>query len=264
MNFYPDGYTVEVTVPFTDLNGLPVTPTALEAFLSDGEGVVVIDFGSMPFVPGDGLKLISIPGVFNEMSGDALREARVLKVRITTAAGIVTKSLSYILETEQTLEVMVNSFLTFETAEILSKDFVNFSGWTTASDERKRAALVEAYRRICAIPMRYTLRDDAGNVLEATERRILRADWLDIDADYFRQDFPSHFQRALRLAQIIEANEMLSGDSVLRKQRAGVVSETIGESSVTLQASKVDLGLSNATLQALAGYIWFNNRIARA
>ncbi len=263
MNFYPEGYTVEVTVNFTDLNGSPVTPTGMTAALYDGEEVLIQDFGSLVIAPGSTSRVVVIGSAFNNLSGSEPRELRVLKAVLTTAFGNITHTLAYAIEDEQTVQIMTNSFMTPFQAEIIAADHVNLNGWDAADSTRRRAALVEAYRRIIAIPMRYNLRNELGQEIPNEERFISRDAWTEMTAEAFRE-LPSRLQRALKMAQLLEANELLAGDSVTRKHRAGVISETIGESSITLRGGRVDYGLSAQALSALAGYIWFNNKIARS
>ena len=263
MNFYPENYTVEITVPFTDKNGAVIVPLQISAMLFDGEDIVLIDFGSLTVVPASTSKIISINAAFNTLGVDEVRSARVLQVDLTTAAGVVTKILSYVVEAEQTLLIMNNTFQSFAAAEILSLTTASSQAWLSADEVRQRAALSEAFRRLTNIPMRYSFRDDLGNLLISEEKLIERDQWSGINKDAF-DAFPAHFKRALRQAQFLEANEILQGDAVASRHRSGIISETIGESSVTLRAGRIDWGIGSLTMNALAGYIYFNMRIARA
>lgn len=272
MKFYPEDYVVEVIVKFTDLNGAAVTPTAVSAVLTDGEDAEVVDFGALPFDAAEGEKLIAIPKEFNRLAAGEIRAARVLRVKIETAQGTIPRSFSYAIESEQRLVQMVNTFQTLEAAEFAALDTPNISGWNAASEPQKLAALTEAYRRLTLIPMRFdTYRPgsqfDPWSTLAprdiAYETIIERDVWGEITVEMFA-DFPTPFKKALRRAQFIEANEILQGDAVSKKHRAGIVTETIGESSVTLRAGAVDFGISTETLKALVGYVHFNNRIRRA
>lgn len=271
MKFYPEDYSVEVVIGFTDLNNQPVIPTGVSAVLFDGEDQEMVDFGSLPFDPAGGSKAIIIPAAFNRLVDGELRSARILRVAIETAAGSIRRSHSYVIEAEQRLVIMTNTFQTYEAAEIRALDYPMSSGWNTASEDQRKAALVEAFRRLTNIPMKY-------ETLSATERLsgynrlgvkdlsyisyIPRDGWLELTSELFL-DLPAHFRQALRTSQFVEANELLTGDNVQKKHRAGIISETIGESSVTLRGGRVDYGLSSQTLQTLTGYIDFDMRIVR-
>lgn len=263
MNFYPEDYIVEVTVPFTDMNGASVTPTDLRAALYDGDETLITDMGSLPFTLSAGQKVVTILAAFNALSGSNIREARTLRVEMDTAQGIVRKSLSYVIEAEQTVRPLVNSFMGYASAEVLAMDYTNLLGWQTADETKRRAALVEAYKRIIQLPMIYYPRDNLGNPINELPSRLNRDTWLNM-TDVTYASLPPHFRSALRAAQLLEASEILTGDTVARKHRSGIISETIGESSVTLNKSAIDYGMSRQALTALAGYIDTTLRITRA
>lgn len=273
MKFYPEDYIVEVIVSFTDLNGAAVTPTAVSAVLTDGDDAEVVDFGSLPFDAAEGQKLISISKEFNRLAEGETRAARILRVAIETEQGTIPRSFSYAIEAEQRLVPLTNTFTTLEAAEFMALDTPNNSGWKAASEDQRLAALVEAFRRLTQIPMKYPTYQSGGFMADydtvaprdiAEETIIERDQWDEITQDIYDAKFPAHFKKALRRAQFIEANELLQGDNVAKKHRAGIVTETIGESSVTLRAGRVDYGVSSETLKALVGYIHFNMRIRRA
>lgn len=260
----PDGYAAEITVPFTDADGSAITPTGVSARLFDGVDALLMDFGLLAFNAADGSKTITIPAAVNDLADDETRAVRRLEVLITHDAGNpITKTQVYIVEAEQSLSVMVNTFQSYEAADLLAGEVVNTAGWTAAAEPQRRAALIEAFRRITSIPMRYGIRDENGDIDPYDLHYIPRDLWPEVTADAYRA-FPSHFQRALRKAQFIEANELLQGDTIGARRRAGVISETIGESSMTLRRDQIDYGLSHDTLAALTGYIDYNMRIARA
>ena len=263
MKFYPEDYDVEIEVGFTDLNGAAVTPTAVRAVLWDGNDEVVLNLGSLPFEAAEGSKLIVIPRQVNSLVGGELSAARILRIELQTAAGIIRRSFSYLIEGEFRLEVMQNSFISYEAADVLARDEVNLSGWNIADEERRKAALISAYNRLVQIPMHFSLRDADGRPQLESETVILRDQWADVTPAEFAE-FPTHFKKALRRAQLAEANELLQGDTTARKHRSGIITETIGESSVTLRAGRIDYGVSSTTLALLTGYIYFSVRIARS
>lgn len=260
---YPEDYRVELTVPFQDRDGTPITPTRFTATLLDEQGDLVTDFGDLPIQAGDTQRQVTILPVFNAIEAGSAFAARRLEVEMETSDGSVYRiSHSYIIEAEQTLVPVGNTFLTLEGAEIQALQHVNASGWASADDVRRRAALVEAFRRIIAFPMTYAFLDDEGRPDPLKTYNINRLMWNEITADAFRQ-MPSHFTRALRRAQFLEANELLLGDQVLSRHRAGIISETIGESSVRLSEGFIDWGLGADTRQALSGYLVTTFKLAR-
>lgn len=263
MKFYPEDYEVTLEVAFVDLNGAAITPTDVTAKLYNGDDELLLDFLSLPFDAGETSKTIVVPRQFNVLADGELSAARIIRIELETAAGTIRRVFSYVIEGEFRLEIMQNTFLSYEAAEILARNQVNTSGWNVADDEKRQAALIEAFGRITSIPMKYALRDADGRLVIEEETVISRDQWTEYTADDFAE-FPTHFKKALRAAQFAEANELLQGDAAGRKHRAGIITETIGESSVTLRAGKIDYGISQAALAHLTGYIHFNVRIARS
>lgn len=267
LKLYPENYQVAVTFPFTDLNGDQVEPSAVTATLYDGEDKEVVDFGSLPFDAAEGYKEVTIPAAFNVLGTGQMQAARVLRVALTTPAGVIRRSFAYLIEGEFRLAIMVNSFQSIESAEILARDVLNLNGWHSASDEQRFTAMIEAFTRLIRIPMRFKHEDSIklGDRTDmfAEETVIARSAWPKVTEEEFLS-WPAHFRKALRMAQLVEANEQLEGDPIAKKHRAGIISETVGESSVMLRGGRVDHGISNNTLTYLTGYIYYNNRIARA
>lgn len=259
MKVYPESYIVSVDVALVDLNGGPVTPTAISAKLYDGDDQLVSDLGVVAFSPGDTSVTVQVPAEDNELADGVVQAARILRVDVVTAAGTLHKSTSYIVAGQVRLQVMVNSFQTLENAELLARDMVGGSGWGQGTDDQKAAALIEAFNRLTRIPMRYwtTVND------HQCERFISAADWREMTADAFLE-LPSGLRNALRAAQLQEADTLLADDPIARKHKDGVISETIGDSSMMLRGGKLELGVAYDTLNQLRGFIWYNFRVARA
>ena len=275
MKYYPEDYTVEFSAPFTDLNGDTIEPTGVTAVLYDGDNAVIQDFGSVAFDGASGSVTIVVARELNVLADDEKRAARVLRVVLDTQNGSLTKTFMYAIESEQRLVIMDNSFMTLGTAEFIALDMPGASdvtGWNAATSDQKLAALTAAYRRLTSIPMKFRVIDpettiDAWSKLVlpdlADTVRISREGWTEITKDYFDETFPDRFKAALKRAQLIEANDLLLGDTVGDKLRANIISETIGERSYTLRDGRVDYGASDKALRELTGYIDFNSRIVR-
>lgn len=274
LKLYPENYDVEVQVALSDLNNAPIVVTDIQASLYDGDDRVLIDFGSLPFDAGDTSKTIVIPASFNVLGEGDLSVVRILRVNLVTAAGVIRRSHDYIVEGESRLEILNNTFVTLEAAEALARDMPELRAWHQNTEEQRAAALINAYTRLKRIQLRICrpeLLDEHHSEMAASEHgrwcnmeTVIRPGvWDELTVDDFL-DLPRDFRRALRMAQIAEANEILTNDPLQARHRAGVISETVGESSVMLRGGKLQIGISDTALRYLGGYVYYQVGVARA
>jgi hypothetical protein len=163
---------------------------------------------------------------------------------------------------------MNNSFMSLEAADALARDMPNLTGWKGATDEQRGAALINAYARLVRIQMRFTTDEviDTQTVydVDASYETILNGKtWPAITKTSFLA-FPKPFRTALRQAQLAEANSILTDNPVEARHRAGILSETVGESSIMLRGGRLELGVSSDALRYLTGYVYYNVRVGRA
>ncbi|QIG75615.1 hypothetical protein EVC20_044 [Rhizobium phage RHph_Y2_17_1] len=277
MKLYPENYDVAIDVLFTDNSGAPLNVTGVSASVVDGDDRELANFGQIPFDLADGKVTITVPANLNVLGEGELSAARTLRVYLDDGDFVNTRFLSYILEAQTRLEILNNTFLTLPGAEILARDNPRLKGWAAADDEKKSAALINAYTRLSRIQLRYAKPLPEADVATSSRpydpRRSSRddcdvvikpGDWRD---RFTKEDFlamPADFRNALRLAQLVEANEVLTDNPLEARHRAGVISETVGESSIMLRGGKLELGVSSEALRALTGFVYYNVRLARA
>jgi hypothetical protein len=262
MNFYPENCDVTLTASFKDVSGTAGTPESVSARLLDMADIQIEALGAISITSPDTDVEITISSAHNSIPEGVVRIYCVLEVTAQYESGPVVQRLPYGLRRAITLKLMDNSFMNYEYADMMSQDFANLSGWLSASEELRRVALQESYQRITQIPMKYAVLNELGVPNERNEVVILRKTWIDATQDDFAS-WPPHFQRVLRRAQMVETNELLQGDVIARKRRAGIVAESIGESSIQISGSTVDYGVSSDTLRALVGYVHFRMTIGR-
>lgn len=271
MKLYPENYIVEIDVPFTDLNGETIEPTALSAKLFGDNDTLIVDLGDIAIDGSSGKHTITIEGEHNALAPEQLRSPRILRIQLTTPKGAIPRSYTYAVEKDRRLELMKNTFISPEGAELLALEMTSASGWSIATQERRIAALAESYKRLTSIAMRFNRYGDLtslhsfNTIAQAAPEEVIltREVWATVTAEDF-EAFPADFKNALRRAQLIDANEILQGDTIAKKHRAGIASETVGESSVTLRGGRIEYGLSSEALRVLSGYIYNNVRVARA
>ena len=115
---------------------------------------------------------------------------------------------------------------------------------------------------MCRLPYRYQLSQNAV-MYDARDPF-----WVVTGIRYLKEaDFkkwPKDFQNALRRAQLYEADQILKGDPVGDKRRAGVVSETIGEAKMFFNARPpLRLALCVQAMETLSPYLHSSRRIGR-
>jgi hypothetical protein len=266
MKLYPEDYDVALEVQFVDLNNAAVVVQRIDAVLYDGDDQVLLEMDNLPFDAADTSKTITVPAALNRLGEGETSAARALRVVLTTDAGKIRRSFGYIIEGESRLELLNNTWVTLEAAEVLARDMPELKSWSQSSDEQRAAALINAYSRMQRIQLRFTnpLPGEEDEEDRCEKHTILRPGvWNELTADDFLA-FPKPFRTALRRAQICEANSILTDNPFAERHRAGVISETVGESSVMLRGGKLELGVANETLRCLAGYVYYQVSIARA
>lgn len=250
-----------LSIPLLDANGLPLTADAVSYQVTDQSGAerVPLTVLALPDGPADTVEL-TLPGAINGLAVGASRELRVVTLSITTETGPATVVYRYLVKAEDALGVMKNSFQTFSQALLLGTEMVNMEAWDAASDDRKQAALADAYRAICK------LRFDWGFDNDQTRLNDIR--WTPHDMDKLNEaqfmNLDERFRSALCRAQVIEANARLGGTDVSDLRREGLMSATVGEVSQMFRPSKpLVLPISHRALQVLAGYITWSVRASR-
>jgi hypothetical protein len=75
---------------------------------------------------------------------------------------------------------------------------------------------------------------------------------------------PADLLKAVRLAQIVEADDIMGGDATEKLREQGLLSKTVGESSQMFRSGKADRGvLCKRASKILAKYIVKQNTIGR-
>ncbi|MFP3733035.1 hypothetical protein SB690_19955, partial [Bacillus sp. SIMBA_006] len=69
-------------------------------------------------------------------------------------------------------------------------------------------------------------------------------------------DLPPRFLRDVKLALVVEANEVLSGDSAQEKRKSGVLSDTVGETSQMFRSGRpMDTIISNRAMSHVKRWV---------
>lgn len=206
--------------------------------------------------------VITVPDTINALAAGTIRALRSVVVHFTTPGGLVKTTSEYIVEEEQTLVVNVNTFQTYGESVLNAYELFNLAGWSAASQQDRASALIAARRNISQLRFRYVF-DAYQNIVENTVgvsdlSLITPSNWATLPAD---------FKAALKRAQILEADFLLTGGENLVdvKRRMGIVSETIGESSMFMRSVKpLDLAICRRALKELSKYVLHRVRTTRS
>lgn len=269
MDFHPGNTDVILDVAYVDANGKMLSSVlSIVSDVYDMDDVIIGTINSD--LPASNAKSFSVtvPKELNSVSpGDRTLRKVVTNFNIDPAAGksesVVKSEAMYIVGSKPTLKVASNSFASLAQFHLEAIELLTIAGWSNASDDRKVAALIQAFRNISGLTFEYTPLDEKGEYKVGEVETLEPMDWHHMSANHF-EDLPPAFRQALIRAQILEANELLQGNVFASRIKAGVKSETIGESSVSFNTSVRQHSVSSAVVQTLNQYIVRRFEIARA
>lgn len=255
MNIYPVDVDVTVTIPFKDLSGAVVTPTGLAYNLYDGNDERIVGPVALPAPgPEEESVEVTIDRQYNAEEG-----VRTVELVMTTAKGNVLAEVVYAVQHLVRLVPLENSFQTYSQSQLTAFEMVNVNPFLLASKNDQVAALIEAFTRLTKLT--YVIRygdeiGDSSRILISEPHRITPDMWEVMDLDLFNE-YPQMFIKALQKAQVCEANILLKGDRIGERRRAGLLSESIGESSMMFKTGvrPLDLSVSRETYNYLTGFV---------
>jgi hypothetical protein len=256
MNAYLAAQDAFVTV------AVPEDATEYHWRLVDQDELALIPESELTAVTGDPELTIEIPADKNTLTAGAVRALRMVEVFFSSPTGVRKVTVEYVIEAEHTLVVNVNTFQTYGEAVLGGYELFSLPGWAGATKIDRAAALVAARRNISQLRFRYVFdayQDRIENTFGVSDlTMIAKSTW---DA------LPADFKEALKRAQIIEADYLLTGgdNAVDAKRRMGIISETVGESSMFLRAARpLEQAVCKRAMKELSKYIVNRVRITRS
>jgi hypothetical protein len=261
MDMYLGGTEVTSHIVLADDFGNPLTVDTLEYEVVDQTGAAVVAREPIAgFVAGTANVLIVVPPSANTLTPPNVRESRRINLYCIVAGNTLLITRLYAVEANAVLVTGENSFQTYDEAELLSLEIPNVNGWNAATYRDKIAALMEARVRLCK--MNFNIFNSnmwAGGMGYG-------GDISYIPPESFVQ-LPPRFLKALRLAQVAEANYItgIANGQIVDKQAQGLVEDTVGESKqVFSRGMPLKLQVSRDASRYLSTYITYNIRTARA
>lgn len=155
------------------------------------------------------------------------------------------------IEATETLVKGENSFQSYYSAMMYAEEMPGVDAFKNATKEEQIAALINAYRSI--------------STMTFGDRCHIYYDIASLNAEELDKLSPALLE-ALCLAQVIEANESLDINSVHYKRMDGLMSETIGESSMMFRPGKVanNTVVTKRSMGFLRNFLVITARITRA
>jgi hypothetical protein len=268
MNSYLAGTSVTLTIPLLDLSGAALAPSEVSYTVSDGEGAELISPTAIELEEGQTSVVIEIAGEINALQAGSGVEARVVSLLVTTEEGTSRLEDAYLVKATSLLIVPQTSFQSWAQAQAELLQMMTLHNFSSATREQQEAAMIEAYVRLTRFTYEIVEGYDAFEQInwpgEGNAYVIRSVDWADMTQAEF-EVYPGRFRQALRRAQIAEADDVLQASSPDDKRRMGLLSESVGESSMMFRTGKpVDLGASAAALKYIGRYVRRGAQLRRA
>lgn len=217
--------------------------------------------------------VITIPAEYNLLD-ERERDLRRVIVTVKTSSTNVEFERVYVLMSDFELSVPAQSFVSIADAQMHAIDMLNGDAFIADGESQMRRRLIEATNRIKSLSFSirriygvdYDDYDRPQNMLNTTtmpfgaagQYRFDLIDWDTLsDEEFF--GFPDAFRNALMSATINEACEIANGNDIQSARADGIVSESIGETTMAYRQGKAAISeVSRTTWRSLVKYL--NNR----
>lgn len=269
LGVYKDGD--DVTLRFS-LDVMSATSATYS--VKDARGKIITSGVNVPVADGQLFVAVTIPGSVNALEE---RERDLRRVTLSVDAGgvFINKEQQYIVLRSFELSVPGQSFISIADAQLQAIDMLNGASLLSGSEGDLRRQLIEATRRVKS--MSFSVRriygidwddyDRPQNML-ATSTLPFRwagqytsdiVDWSKLPDEDF-MEFPESFRSDLALAVVNEASEIAGGNDIQRAREDGIVSESIGETTIAYRQGKSAVStVSRTTWRILLKYM--DNRV---
>ena len=247
MNKYFADQPIQIEIPTTSLEVPSVGDVEFVTYsiakVAPTTGAVLTDES---FDPGTDSNLVLV-----DLSASPVTESTVFQVTYTlsTAVNDYTYTFNFLVAPSDTLTVGVNSYQNYLTALLTAEELSGVDSFKEADKAGQQSAMAHAY-----------------NVLNTLVYVDRYGEYYDLSAldDTALAALEPGFLKALKIAQVIEANEMLNPNSVYTKRQDGLMSETIGESSMMFRPGNINnYPVTRRSLMFLRNYILIRAKLER-
>lgn len=242
MNVIRAGLDFVLAINFVDANGSPVTgPDSASYTIVDHEGTELVASTALSPAPTDTMAAITIPAAVSELAVGQTHKGLFIELLFAKDGVQSIVQEEVIAEAAQPLQLLANSFQTYNTAVMVSHEISGIDSFAGATRQERIRALITGFQMLNTLTF----------IVGGKKRRDLTL----LTTDEFNALTPG-FLRALRTAQVIEANELLDPNSIHNKRQSGLLSESIGESSMFWRPEKVLLiPVTRRSLDVLRGWV---------
>lgn len=265
--------TSKFVISLIDDTGTPHEAVSASWELFDDRGNSIVAGVVADYTAAAPTAVFEIDGTSLTLPVGETNAGREIVVFLTTSDGDEIEVRDYFLVVARNpLAVTTNSFVSYPEALALRQEFGQLIGWDGNDQTRHAQALIEAYRRLCRMSFKvpgfvasgkdqksavYGLGTDAP-WMSSPRVRVSTLTLEQFDA------LPETFRRALKRAQLAEANVLLGGDPIGDKRKAGIISETIGETSAFFQSKPyLNLPISKQAFEEVRRFVFMRIGIAR-
>lgn len=251
-----------------------MSATSVSYSVKDASGNIVTSGVDVPVSDGQMFVTITVPGSINAL-GERERDLRRVTLSVDAGGAFITKEQQYIVLRSFDLSVPKQSFISIGEAQLQAIDMLNGGSLLTGGEGDLRRQLIEATKRIKS--MSFSIRriysmdwddyDRPQNMLQTSTLPFRWAgqytsdivDWDKLTDDDF-MEFPEVFRNALALAVVNEASEIAGGSDIQRAREDGIVSESIGETTMAYRQGKGAVSIvAKTTWRMLLKYM--DNRV---
>lgn len=252
------GKPATINIVLVDDNGTAVDASAVSWKLYDETGNELFAGTVDGFTASDAAAAVTLTA--EQTSIDTPMAAREIVLECVTTAGAVEVREAVLFVSSAPLTVMVNSFQTATEAVLTRAEIARLDAYDNAPKAQQRAAMIEAHRRLLRVAYQLPQSYSMDNINWGSRRVPLTR----INEETFRK-LPEGFRRAMKRAQLVEANALLEINSVDQKRKEGIVSETIGEASMFLNSKPyLNLPISRSAYEEVKTFVVLIVEIARA
>lgn len=251
MQEFSAGTAVTLTVQHSN-NGSALTLTDLKYQVLDAYGEELVALVSVPgFNPAVTSTNITIDSATNSTTEKV--DVRQVNLQLITSGGTYNQTIYYKIIGDVTkLTPMVDSFMTFpESIIVRAKMSENLKYFDALTDDLKAVALQNSFEKIVKIRYKFN----------TTSSSTVGTDISTMTAEQFKA-LPAAFQEALKKAQLAQSDALVESSPVRDKIRDGIISETIGESSMFFRQTDIIStngkfpGVADASYEYLKDWVW--------